>query len=97
VRVTKDGRRVDVSITVSPVRGHGGRLIGASKVARDVTQRKHSENLRNLLVEELNHRVKNTLATVQAIANQTLRHASNAILRRASPAGCRRWRACIHC
>jgi PAS domain S-box-containing protein len=78
VRIAKSGRRVEVSITVSPVRGKSGRLIGASKVARDVTQRKQSERLRALLVEELNHRVKNTLATVQALANQTLRHSSDA-------------------
>src|SRR3546814_15883599 len=39
-----------------------------------VTQRKRAEETRHLLIGELNHRVKNTLASVQAIANQTLRH-----------------------
>jgi two-component sensor histidine kinase len=49
----------------------------ASKVARDVTERKQSEALQRLLVGELNHRVKNTLATIQAIARQSLRSEPN--------------------
>jgi PAS domain S-box-containing protein len=77
VRLTRDGRRVDISLTVSPMRDHAGRIIGASKVARDVTERKRTEELQNLLFEELNHRVKNTLATIQAIAGQSLRRAPN--------------------
>src|SRR5690606_37957013 len=43
------------------------------KVARDITDRKRAEQLQKLLISELNHRVKNTLATVQSIANQTVR------------------------
>jgi PAS domain S-box-containing protein len=77
VRVAKDGRRVDVSLTVSPVRDRSGRVIGASKVGRDITERKRSEQLQRVLIDELNHRVKNTLATVQAIASQSLIHAKS--------------------
>ena len=40
VRVAKDGRQVDVSLTVSPIRDSTGRVIGASKIARDITERK---------------------------------------------------------
>jgi PAS domain S-box-containing protein len=72
VRVAKDGRRVDISLTVSPLRNEAGLIVGASKVARDITEKKQAEKLQQLLVEELNHRVKNTLATVQAIATQSL-------------------------
>jgi PAS domain S-box-containing protein len=43
VRVTKDGRRIDVSLTVSPVRAADGTVIGASKVARDISDRKLGE------------------------------------------------------
>ncbi len=43
VRVTKDGRPVDISLTVSPIRDAHGTIIGASKVARDVTSRKRAE------------------------------------------------------
>ena len=72
-RVGKDGRRVFVSLTVSPVRNSAGVVVGASKVARDVTERKRAEEMQRLLLGELNHRVKNTLAIIQAIARQSLR------------------------
>src|SRR6516165_8395877 len=72
VRVAKDGRRVDVSLTVSPLRDRSGKVVGASKVGRDITERKRTEKLQRVLSDELAHRVKNTLATVQAIANQSL-------------------------
>lgn len=76
VRVAKDGRKVDISLTVSPMRDSAGRIIGASKVARDITDRRRAEETQRLLIDELNHRIKNTLATVQAIATQTLRRAA---------------------
>lgn len=43
VRVTKDGRRVEISLTISPLREPSGKLVGASKIARDITQRKRAE------------------------------------------------------
>jgi PAS domain S-box-containing protein len=76
-RLTKDGRRVQLSLTVSPLRDRTGRIVGASKVARDITERKRHDELQKLLFNELNHRVKNTLATIQAIAAQSLRRATN--------------------
>jgi two-component sensor histidine kinase/CheY-like chemotaxis protein len=76
-RLAKDGGRIDLSITVSPMRDSAGRIIGASKVARDITDRKRAENTQRLLLDELSHRIKNTLATVQAIATQTLRRATS--------------------
>jgi PAS domain S-box-containing protein len=42
-RVAKSGRQIDISVTVSPVRDANGRVIGASKVARDISERKRSE------------------------------------------------------
>ncbi len=44
VRVTKTGERRDVSLTISPVKNEGGRVIGAAKIARDITQRKKTED-----------------------------------------------------
>ncbi|WP_053086464.1 sensor histidine kinase [Microvirga massiliensis] len=70
-RRRKDGSLVEVSLTVSPVRDAQGRIVGASKIARDITEHKRAERLQHLLVHELNHRVKNILATVQAVARQT--------------------------
>ena len=43
VRVRKDGRRVEVSVTVSPIRDATGRVVGASKIARDITGRRQAE------------------------------------------------------
>ena len=43
VRIAKDGRRVDVSVSISPIREAGGRVIGASAIARDITAQKHAE------------------------------------------------------
>jgi PAS domain S-box-containing protein len=77
VRVARDGRRVDVSLTVSPLRDRSGKVIGASKVGRDITERKRAEKLQRILTDELSHRVKNTLATVHAIASQSLARAKS--------------------
>jgi len=76
-RLAKDGRRVNISLTVSLARDKSGNVVGVAKVGRDITERKRAERAQNLLIGELNHRVKNTLATVQAIAHQTLRMAGS--------------------
>jgi two-component system CheB/CheR fusion protein len=71
VRRRKDGGLVNISLSVSPVRDGQGRVVGASKIARDITDQKRAEEERKLLVAELNHRVKNTLATVISISHQS--------------------------
>src|SRR5258706_337405 len=43
IRLAKDGRRVDISLTVSPLFNQSGKVVGASKVARDITERKLAE------------------------------------------------------
>ncbi len=50
VRVTKDGRLIDVSLAVSPVRDAAGRIVGVSKVARDVSERRRLDDARNALL-----------------------------------------------
>jgi PAS domain S-box-containing protein len=50
VRRTKDGRLIDVSITVSPIKDETGRIVGASKVARDISDRRFLEDQRTLLL-----------------------------------------------
>jgi len=69
----KDGSLVDISLTVSPLKNADGKIIGASKIARDISERKREEGRRKLLINELNHRVKNTLASVQSISAETFR------------------------
>jgi PAS domain S-box-containing protein len=66
VRMRKHGSRVDISLTISPVRNTEGKIIGASKIARDITERKRSEAQIIVLAREAEHRAKNVLATVQA-------------------------------
>jgi PAS domain S-box-containing protein len=77
VRLTKDGRRLDVSIAVSRLTNADGGLVGASIITRDISERRRAEERQKLLLAELSHRVKNTLATVLSIANQTLSRAES--------------------
>jgi PAS domain S-box-containing protein len=76
VRRRKDGSLVEISLTVSPIRDTIGRVVGASKIARDITERRRAQEQQALILGEIKHRIKNTLATVQAIASQTLPNAS---------------------
>jgi PAS domain-containing protein len=48
LRQTKDGRLIDISVTASPIRNATGIVIGVSKVARDITERKRAEEARQL-------------------------------------------------
>lgn len=73
VRQRKDGSRIDISLAISPIRNSHGQVVGASKIARDVGERRRADEHKTLLIHELNHRVKNTLATVQSLAMQSLR------------------------
>jgi two-component sensor histidine kinase len=65
----KDGSLIAISMTVSPVRNGEGKILGASKIARDITERKRSEEQIGILAREAEHRTKNVLATVQAAVN----------------------------
>jgi PAS domain S-box-containing protein len=62
----KDGSLIDISQTVSPVTNAQGEIVGASKIARDVTERKRNDEHIAMLAREAEHRTKNILATVQA-------------------------------
>jgi len=76
-RQRKDGSVVWVSLTVSPINDAAGTTIGASTIARDMTERRRADQHKKTLMAELNHRVKNTMAVIQSIASQTLNHASS--------------------
>jgi PAS domain S-box-containing protein len=66
VRCRKDGSLVDISLTVSPIKNAQGKVVAASKIARDITDRKRSEAQLAILAHEAEHRAKNVLASVQA-------------------------------
>jgi len=70
-----DGSVIDCEWYISALFDQQGRPVSLQAQALDVTERRRAQEVQQLLVGELNHRVKNTLASVQAIASQTLRHA----------------------
>lgn len=70
-----DGTRVPFLTAPTPLFDDDGKLVGAVNLLTDITERKRAEDQQALLVRELHHRVKNTLATVQAIMGSTARTA----------------------
>ncbi len=72
-----DGTRVPFIPYPTPIHDDAGKLIGAVNMLVDITDRKRAEDQQALLVRELHHRVKNTLATVQAIMGSTARTVDN--------------------
>jgi two-component system, chemotaxis family, CheB/CheR fusion protein len=88
IRLRKDGDLIHVSLSVSPLKDATGRVVGASKIARDITERKQAEERQTLLTNELHHRTKNLFAVVQAVASRsfagkrTVEEAEKAVLSR---------------
>lgn len=82
VFVHKNGHFYPVGFTASPIRDDAARIIGTIIEVRDITEEKAAAERQRLLTNELNHRVKNTLATVQSIAAQTFRGKTDEAARR---------------
>jgi PAS domain S-box-containing protein len=68
-----DGTRIPFIPYPTPLRDASGTLVGAVNMLVDISERKSAETRQKMLVDELNHRVKNTLATVQSLVRQTSR------------------------
>jgi PAS domain S-box-containing protein len=68
IRRRKDGSVINISLTVSPIKDAQGQIVGASKIARDITERKRNDEHIATLAREAEHRAKNILA-VQATVN----------------------------
>jgi len=77
VRRRKDGRLVDISLTASPVRDKHGAIIGASKIARDISERKRLIEQQDLLLQEMQHRVKNLFAVMNSLISMSEAAATN--------------------
>ncbi len=71
--VRKNGTSGWVRVSSTAVRGPDGEFLYAVRMVEDITERKEAEERQKLLIDELNHRVKNTLATVQSLAWQSAR------------------------
>ena len=76
IRQRKDGSTVDISLTVSPVRNPEGEIVGASKIARDITERRRAEEQQRLLLREMDHRVKNLFALASGVVALSARSAT---------------------
>ena len=81
VFVHRDGHFYPVGFTASPIRDDLANIIGTIIEVRDISEEKAAAERQRLLINELNHRVKNTLATVQSIAAQTFRGQTDAAVR----------------
>ena len=75
VRRRKDGSLVDISLTVSPVRTPEGTIVGASKIARDISERRRAQEQQNLLLREMSHRVKNLFSVTSSLVTLSARSA----------------------
>ena len=69
VRQRKDGSLIVISLTVSPVKSTADKIVGASKIARDITEEKRVREQVAVLAREAEHRSRNMLAIVQATVN----------------------------
>ena len=72
IRQRKDGSLIDISLTVSPIRTPEGHIIGASKIARDITERKRAQERQAFLIRELQHRTMNLFTVIQSVVRRTL-------------------------
>ena len=77
IRLRKDGEQVHVSVTISPLKNIDGTIIGASKIARDITERKLAQDRQALLMREMRHRVNNLFLVTNAIVSLSARSADS--------------------
>ena len=76
VRRRKDGSLVEISLTVSPIKDAQGKVVGASKIARDITERRRAQEQQRLLFREMNHRVKNLFTLAGSVVTLSTRFAA---------------------
>jgi C4-dicarboxylate-specific signal transduction histidine kinase len=92
VRERKDGSSIEISLTISPVKDIEGKIVGASKIARDITERRRAKAREKVLMAEINH--MNRVATAGALSASIAHDASQPLTGIAARAGAAlRWLA----
>jgi PAS domain S-box-containing protein len=71
-RIRKDGQKIDVSVTISPIRDSSGKIVGASKIARNITERKRAEGALARQSLELSQQAEDLAISQEAMKNQAL-------------------------
>lgn len=74
VFIDRNGRFFPVAFTASPIQDEASETVGTVIEVQDISDRRRAEEQQRLLLNELNHRVRNTLATVQSVARQSFRN-----------------------
>ena len=77
IRQRKDGSLIDISLTVSPIKNEKGEIIAASKIARNITESKRAQARQELLLREMDHRVKNLFALSISVLSLSGRSANS--------------------
>lgn len=74
VRLTKSGKSIDLSLTISPIKNELGEIIGVSKIARDITEKKQEEKRKNVFISMASHELKTPLTSVLMSAQIMQQH-----------------------
>jgi PAS domain S-box-containing protein len=77
IRKRKDGSLIYISLTVSPIKNRRGEIIGASKIARDITELRRARERQELLLREMSHRVKNLFTVAISVMSLSGRSAKS--------------------
>jgi PAS domain S-box-containing protein len=72
LKLTKDGREIDVSLTISPIIDRKGRMIGASRIARDITDRKALDRMKDEFVGTVSHELRTPLTAIKGFIELVL-------------------------
>ena len=72
-RRRKTGELIDISLSVSPLADATGKIVGASKIARDITVRRHAQEVQSLLLGEMRHRINNLFAITNSLVSLSAR------------------------
>ena len=77
LRRRKDGTLVNVSLSISPILDARGKIVGASKIARDISERVEAQERQALLMREMSHRTKNVFALTSGLLSLSARSAQS--------------------